>query len=171
VTEDSSLIANFLKLYDVTLSASPSEGGYVNGGGTYEKGEQTVLRALPAEGYTFEGWTSDGDTLSTDSTCVISVYNDTILTANFQQIVTSVGSGNKMDFRIFPNPASDRIQIQGLSNTFYELSIFDVNGRKVKHKQINGSSPVVNVSELKAGMYIVRIRDVFTQFTSKLIVR
>ncbi|MBR6111982.1 MAG: hypothetical protein IKQ08_08565, partial [Paludibacteraceae bacterium] len=59
VTESKTLTAYFTKAatkYTLTLSASPSSGGTVTGGGTYEYGEYATIKATPASGYTFDGW-------------------------------------------------------------------------------------------------------------------
>ena len=42
--------------YTLTLSARPEEGGTVSGAGTYPVGQNAVLKAEPAPGYTFAGW-------------------------------------------------------------------------------------------------------------------
>lgn len=49
------------KNYEVTLSASPVEGGTVTGGGVKEENSRGTISAMPNSGYAFEKW-SDGDT-------------------------------------------------------------------------------------------------------------
>ncbi len=57
------LTAYFTKIsvqrYTVTLNASPSVGGTVSGGGTYDKGTVRTVSATPGTGYRFIRW-SDG---------------------------------------------------------------------------------------------------------------
>lgn len=57
------LTAYFTKIsvqrYTVTLNASPSVGGTVSGGGTYDKGTVRTVSATPSTGYRFIRW-SDG---------------------------------------------------------------------------------------------------------------
>jgi uncharacterized protein (TIGR02145 family)/uncharacterized repeat protein (TIGR02543 family) len=48
--------------YTLTLVADPSEGGSVNGAGSYEAGQLVSISATPKEGYTFVNWTQK-DTL------------------------------------------------------------------------------------------------------------
>ena len=44
--------------YNLTASASPSEGGSVSiTSGSYEEGSNVTLQATPATGYSFERWT------------------------------------------------------------------------------------------------------------------
>jgi len=45
--------------------ASPSEGGYVNGSGDYEIGEEVTLKAVANSGYKFAGWKDDATAKAT----------------------------------------------------------------------------------------------------------
>ena len=47
--------------YQLTLEASPAEGGTVEGAGKYEEGEEVTISATANEGYAFVEW-GDGDT-------------------------------------------------------------------------------------------------------------
>jgi len=47
-------------LLPVTVSASPSVGGAVYGGGPYNVGDRATVYAGPDSGYTFTGWTDGG---------------------------------------------------------------------------------------------------------------
>ena len=49
-----------LNYYVISATADPAEGGTVTGGGTYLAGATATLSVIPAEGYTFIGW-SDGN--------------------------------------------------------------------------------------------------------------
>ena len=62
VTQNISLTAYFVEGIDdpCTLHIDKSEGGNVNGGGTYEKGDTIILEAIPSDGYMFKSW-SDGN--------------------------------------------------------------------------------------------------------------
>lgn len=54
-------VANFTtKRGTVVLAASPSNGGTVIGGGTFDEGELITIEAKPATGYQFDKW-SDGN--------------------------------------------------------------------------------------------------------------
>ena len=57
MTGNRDLVANFTsQQYTVTVSASPTDGGSVTGGGTYFEGEQCTVTAIPADGYIFTTW-------------------------------------------------------------------------------------------------------------------
>ena len=73
--------------YNVTLAASPINGGIVTGAGEYVKGTSATLKATPASGYTFSKW-SDGNT---DAQRNITVNEDTALSAIF---ISNTGGGS-----------------------------------------------------------------------------
>ena len=73
--------------YTVTVSASPSDGGTVSGGGgPYYYGYPITLTATPAEGYVFNYWTKNGEVVSCLSTYRVSVTETAEYVANFQQM-------------------------------------------------------------------------------------
>jgi hypothetical protein len=54
---DITTVANFIKTYQLSISASPAEGGAVTpASGTYDEGTILNLTATPATGYNFNGW-------------------------------------------------------------------------------------------------------------------
>ena len=58
VGANGNLVAEFEQVptYTVTVTASPTEGGTVTGGGTYVKGETVTVTATPKPGYKFVKW-------------------------------------------------------------------------------------------------------------------
>lgn len=88
VERNRTLTANFeLKSYTIVATASPNEGGYINGEGTYQHGSQCTLSAHANEGYEFESWTeSDGTVISSDASISFVVTNDRTLVAHFKQL-------------------------------------------------------------------------------------
>ena len=85
VTADRNLIANFqIQSYTITLAASPSTGGEVTGGGTFDYGESCLVSATPAEGYSFVNWTENGTHVSSNDSFGFTVTSDRNLVANFQ---------------------------------------------------------------------------------------
>ena len=71
--------------YSVQVKASPDNGGTVSGGGSVEEGGYAVLSASPNNGFTFEGWSLNGTTVSSDSRYVADKINsDRTYVANFK---------------------------------------------------------------------------------------
>ena len=69
--------------YTVTTTASPSNGGTVTGGGTFNQGETCTVSASANSGYSFTNWTENGNVVSTNANYTFTVTSDRNLVANF----------------------------------------------------------------------------------------
>ena len=74
--------------YDVTVTATPTEGGAVTGSGTYNHGDSVTLTATPNTGYTFVNWTEGGTEVSTSASYTFTATEDRALVANFEEVHT-----------------------------------------------------------------------------------
>ncbi len=87
VNGDRNLVANFTEnpptIYTVTVSANPSEGGNVTGGGTFEEGQSCTVTATTNNGYLFDNWTENGIVVSSNASYTFTVNNNHVLVANF----------------------------------------------------------------------------------------
>ena len=91
VTGNTDLVANFqLEDYTVSVSANPSAGGTVSGGGTYNHGQSCTVTATPATGYQFVNWKENGNVVSTNANYTFTVTGNHTLVAHFQQINYSI---------------------------------------------------------------------------------
>lgn len=89
VSANATYTAQFEKLtYTVSVSASPTTGGTVSGGGTYIHGSTATLTATPNTGYKFAKW-SDGNTNASRSVTVTSALS---LTAQFELISVTISA-------------------------------------------------------------------------------
>ena len=89
VTGNRTLVANFTYVpptYTISVSANPTNGGYVSGGGTFEQGETCTVGAIASSGYTFNNWTENGTVVSSDATYTFTVNANRNLVANFTLI-------------------------------------------------------------------------------------
>ncbi|MBR6004877.1 MAG: InlB B-repeat-containing protein, partial [Clostridia bacterium] len=85
VEQSRNLVANFkLQVKSVSVSANPTEGGTVTGGGTYDYGSSATVTATPKDHYHFVNWTENGEEVSTDAEYTFTVDKDRNLTANFE---------------------------------------------------------------------------------------
>ncbi len=71
--------------YKVKAEIDPAGAGDITGIGTYHEGEEVTLRAEPKEGYLFDYWAVDGEEVSTEESCKLTVENDIKLTAHFSK--------------------------------------------------------------------------------------
>lgn len=84
VIRDRDLVANFARnTFDITATANPTEGGSVEGSGTYNYDATCTLTATASTGYHFVNWTEDGSVVSTDASYSFIVNDDRTLVANF----------------------------------------------------------------------------------------
>ena len=69
--------------YTVSLSASPVNGGSVNGDGSFSSGASVTVTADPAAGYNFVNWTEGGTQVSTSESYTFTIAGNRSLVANF----------------------------------------------------------------------------------------
>ena len=89
VTSDRNLVAHFsnqTQSYTVSVSANPTAGGTVTGGGTFSQGQSCTVNATPATGYTFTNWTENGNVVSTNASYTFNVTGNRTLVANFTAV-------------------------------------------------------------------------------------
>jgi YD repeat-containing protein len=114
VTENATYVAVFsLNSYAITVSANPSAGGTVTGGGTYNHGSNCTLIATPNTGYVFTNWTENGTEVSTDATYSFVVTGNRTLVANFTITQT--------EFHWTPNDSQ-------YANTMTAIAIIQIDG-------------------------------------------
>lgn len=86
VNNNRNLVANFQaqpQNYTITVSANPTNGGTVSGGGTYQQGQSCTVTATSNTGYTFSNWTENGNVVSTQANYTFNVNGNRTLVANF----------------------------------------------------------------------------------------
>ncbi len=73
--------------YNISVSASPSEGGTVTGGGYYEQNSSVTVTATANSGYSFVKWTENGNQVSTSASYT---FNATA----YRTVKNGTGSGD-----------------------------------------------------------------------------
>lgn len=101
--------ASFAQLpqYTVTLSANPTSGGTVTGGGTYYGSESVTITATPSEGMRFVSWMDSNDTVSTNPTYTFTISSNRTFTASFRRdpdYVYKTANGQPATFRVKVQP-------------------------------------------------------------------
>lgn len=87
--------STLVEQFNVTLTASPVEGGTVRGAGQYDAAASCTAVATPAEGYSFVGWKRNGQLVSNAPSYTFVVSESISLVAEFAEI-TSEGGFNKV---------------------------------------------------------------------------
>ncbi|WP_298142512.1 T9SS type A sorting domain-containing protein [Flavobacterium sp.] len=94
------------------------------------------------------------------------VINDVYWLANPTLSNTDFESHN---FTVVPNPFTEKFNINIGSFQEAEVDIFETYGRKVKSIILRGGETQINMSELSAGMYLVKIKINSKEQTIKVI--
>ncbi len=66
---------------------------------------------------------------------------------------------NTPTIRIYPNPASDIMEIAGIQSATYTITIYDMSGRAIKHYRHYDNNTSIRVQDLQPGLYQCRIQD------------
>ena len=69
--------------YTVSVSAAPTEGGTVSGGGTFQQGQQCTVKATANPGYSFVNWTENNNVVSNNVEYTFTVNGNHSFVANF----------------------------------------------------------------------------------------
>lgn len=113
--------------------------------------------------------------LTTDFTTIISSHLDAMPANGQTYIFTPTTTGpvsiDEMEqpiaLSIYPNPATDAIQVNNPSNVEVStIEFLDVSGRLVK--SINATNAPISISDLNAGQYFVKITSALGVATSTL---
>lgn len=73
-------------------------------------------------------------------------------------VTLGISESRLLSFNMFPNPASDEVNIQLPTGTEKaKVSVFDYVGRLVSTQTVTPNNSKVNVSSLSSGMYLIRV--------------
>ena len=105
---------------------------------------------------------------------VITHYTNGCVSDSSNHVKETVALGiEKIDdgITIFPNPTSSKIEITNFESRIDNVDVFDVFGRKVSSQYFNISSShhKIDISELNAGIYFVRLTTKQGIVTKKII--
>jgi hypothetical protein len=101
----------------------------------------------------YQWWSKDA-TASYDTTCGTTNINDSSLANNF---------------KIFPNPVIDTLNIQSMQNSTYIL--YDINGRLILKGYFQIGNNTMDLSSFDSGIYFLRVLSLHKSFTRKLILK
>lgn len=156
---DTAFVAHFIELpeYNVQTAVNNNEWGTVEGGGVFVEGDEATLTVVPAMFCRFQGW-SDGET---DMPRIVTVTQDTLFTAILyfdSAWAEGISIAGNLDFSVSPNPTTGRLSIRINQAEEYEMTFFDMNGKKLIGKKCNDAAAEVDISTLPAGQYMLLLR-------------
>ena len=82
--------------------------------------------------------------------------------------VVSLQSSAKPALFVYPNPAKDKLYLQG-TNNFSEATISDAGGKINNHFSLNPNAPYIDISKLAKGIYFIKLESVNDTQTLKFI--
>ena len=100
----------------------------------------------------------------------IQLYRSTLLTSNGCGVVGISENELKSDFSIYPTYANESINLVTNKVSSYQVTIYSLNGKIVKEKSTKATTNLLlNIAELKNGMYFLKITSDGASFTEKFI--
>lgn len=154
VNGNRTLVAHFeSQVYTISVSANPTDGGTVYGGGDYSAGITCHLIAVPNNNYSFLNWTENGVAVSSESDYSFVVTGNRTLTANF---VFYDGINELEDaVSVYPNLTSNKVYIEG--NRLRKIEVYNAMGALVVSEVLSDSHTELDLQHLSAGIYCLRI--------------
>ena len=122
--------------YNITVSANPTNGGSVTGGGTYQQGQSCTVSATANSGFTFTNWTENGNVVSTNANYTFTVTGNRTLVANFtvQSYTISVSANPVLGGTVSGGGTYQQGQsctVHATPNTGYTFTNWTENGNVV----------------------------------------
>ncbi|MEO8515804.1 MAG: LamG-like jellyroll fold domain-containing protein [Flavobacterium sp.] len=102
---------------------------------------------------TTSNWLS-GSIITTGNTCT--------------PFLSTVGFDNNSNFKIYPNPATNTINIDLLSIDNSNIEVYDMNGKKIFTQELNYNSNKINIDKLSSGIYLFKVNSDKGSATSKV---
>ena len=93
-----------------------------------------------------------------------------ILKGTGYEETSNVAENTSLNYKIYPNPASQYLYIEGLPASNASCELIHLNGQVLYKKQLEHSDNSVDISSLPKGIYFVRIIDGTYWQTEKLVV-
>ncbi len=181
-------VEQYAEITDTTivhLSANPKQGGTIEWNtltlkpehfpwqGIYFAGIDIPVKATPAPGYEFVGW-SDSSLGSNPNGTINLSSDEYTLTAIFQPIV-STRLAPKETLTIFPNPAKEHLLIKtdSFAGKAATIQVLDLSGRIVFYQEVAhlpGENYPIPIKHFPKGNYVLKVqpnnhRIMITQFT------
>jgi hypothetical protein len=88
------------------------------------------------------------------------VTNDCGTDTAYRFVPTGIDDPDRAQaIQVYPNPARDEVTIVSQTGKTGTLQLFDAQGKLLKAKDLKGNSYILDLHDLAAGMYILRIKS------------
>lgn len=163
----------------ITISVSPNPTISVVGTNSICQGASATLSVSGADSYT---WNTAANTSTISvSPSITTVYTATGTTSssgcnsqgNFTVSVivcTSLSEQAKNNsILIYPNPVSNKLNINNLSANNSQIELYDVTGKKLDSFKTSSSENILNMEKYPEGIYYLKITTLSEQYVHKII--
>jgi len=108
--------------------------------------------------------------LRDDNMVFASTYGRGVFSGQFTADAGSVNENNRINVTVYPNPASDFIQVKLPVSITATAYVYDINGRQVASQSVENSDHVkFGINNLSKGYYFVKLQNGKTNYTGKFI--
>lgn len=97
-------------------------------------------------------------------------YIDDVSVVAIDSIPSSIGDKETFDFSVYPNPATEALQIKS-AKELVGVRVLDMRGRSVFTESIAANTHTVDLKSIQAGMYILEVTDREGRRATKRIVK
>lgn len=104
---------------------------------------------------------------------IITSFSAQAQTAKSSGVADQVKTENTLDkVQIYPNPVtSGKIYINAETNSVKAIELYDMLGKRILTTEMNGYQKELNVSNLKAGVYILKLSEKNNSITRKIVIK
>ena len=104
---------------------------------------------------------------------IITSFSAQAQTAKNSGVADQVKTENTLDkVQIYPNPVtSGKIYINVETNTTKSIELYDMLGKRILSTEMNGYQKELNVANLKAGVYILKLSEKNNSITRKIVIK
>ena len=161
--------------YNVNVTSADPTMGNVSSSASGQVAENTevTVTATAFEGYRFVNWTNDAGTeVSTNNPYTFTVTADITLIANFELVDAIEDITLAQSINLMPNPADNFIEMRINSNVnVKEAVIYNAFGQIIQTVVLTDNHAHIDLSNMAAGMYFVRVNGDNVSATKKFIKR
>ena len=155
--------------YEVSVTADPAEGGIVTGGGNYLYGETATVGVTANPNYTFDHWTLNGTTVSSEPQYSFEVTGNCQLVAHIVYN-ESVDENDDTMLSVYPNPAQEIINLTGA--TMQMVMVYNAMGQLVIVKDYDNVENVeLNIDGLVPGFYTIAVQMTDGTIVKKTVIK
>ena len=153
--------------HKITLTVNEEARGTVSGGGTYTHGTKATIQATPTNNNVFSGWMVGNNIVAIHPQYTFVVDKDAEIKAVFSP-PTHASDELDNQFKIYPNPATDKLYISSAVKAIHKIQLIDSTGKVVYIKNEVSQNDTVDLAGFTGGLYFVRIYTAGDIYTSKI---